>query len=179
MPLDLLHQTLHSSGQKERCRRLRLRILLVDPAFEGNQASDLVFLALLVMHPPSATRLAAAQTPAIDLDGDHHRRGRHSHRQLAAAAKQDLVVALADQFGANLHSDALDLAGTDLDTGEAECEGGVGKRAQTCGGFDDPVQERGTEVVVIQTQGGAEGEKSRGGSRDSGKPAHGRGSDRH
>jgi hypothetical protein len=84
------------------------------------------------------------------------------------------VVALSGQLGADLHSDALDLAGTDLDTGEVECEGGVGKRAQACGGFDDHLEHGGTEVVVIQTQGGPQGEKSPGGSWHSGKPAHGR-----
>ena len=71
------------------------------------------------------------------------------------------------QFG----REALDVTGTDLHTGQVQGEGSVRGGVQPCGRLRDLLQHRRTVVMVIQAQGGPQGGKSPGGSRDSGTPA--------
>ena len=123
------------------------------------------------MHPRPALRGAGPQPPAIDLDGNDLRRRAHPGRQLAAPASDELLVALLRQLATDLQGDAPDVAGTDLDPRQVQGEGGVGRGAQACGGLSDHLQHGRAVGVVVQTQGGPQGGKSPGGSRDSGKPA--------
>ena len=53
-----LHQPLYSSRLEERLGRLRLWVLLVYLTLQADQAGDLVFLVLFVMHPRPDTRFS-------------------------------------------------------------------------------------------------------------------------
>ena len=113
---------------------------------------------------------AGTQTTAIDLDGHDLGGRRHVRRQFAAAVLGGLLVPCGGQFGADLRGDPLDVAGADLDTGQVQGEGGVGKGVQAGGRLNNLLQHAGAVAVVVQTQAGPQGGKSPGGSRDSGPP---------
>jgi hypothetical protein len=68
---------------------------------------------------------------------------------LAAAPQHNLVIALLDQLQTNLQGNPLDVTGADVDTGPVQRAGGVGKGTQSGRGVGDPLQDGGTEVMII------------------------------
>jgi hypothetical protein len=66
---------------------------------------------------------------------------------------------------------AAEVSGADGYAGQAEGEGGVGEGGQPSGGLSNPLQDGRAGTVVVQAQARAQGGKSPGGSRDSGRPA--------
>jgi hypothetical protein len=130
------------------------------------------------MNPWSTVGGSCPQTPTIDLDRNHLRRIDHPNRQFLTKLLGDLVVPLRNEFATDLSSNPLDMTGTDLDIGETQSVCRIGGGGQSCRGLSDLLQDAGTVTVVVQTQRASQGEKTPGGSQDSGKPVREGGVDR-
>jgi len=172
--VDLSHQPLHAARLDQRRRRLRLRIVLGGATLEADQAGDLVFLGLRLMHPRAGAGRARAQAAAIDLDGYHVRHGSHPRRQLVLALPCHLVVAVRGQFGAELGGEAADVARADRDAGQADGVGGGLVGVQAGGGVEDGRQHGRAVVMAVEAEHRAEGGKSPAGRRDSDRRARGK-----
>ncbi len=159
--VDLPDQPLDPPGLHQRRRRLRLGVFLVAVAGQADQAGDLLFLGLGLMHPGAAARLARAHPPAIDFHGDHLGWLGHPRRQLAPLPPGHLVVAGSGQLQADLSSDRADVTRADLQAGQACSVSGVGVRGQFGGSLSDLEQSRRAVAVAVQTQHGPQGKKSR------------------
>ncbi len=116
-PLELLHQTGHAPAVAERYRWLRLRIDVVGFGTHANQAGDLIFLGLRLLHAGSGPCLPRAQPSAVGLDDCHRRRCRYAAGQLPAAIGRGLLVPLPRQVGTHLLGQTLDVAAADRHVG--------------------------------------------------------------
>src|SRR4051812_14274477 len=112
------------------------------------------------MYAGTTMRGPSAQTSAIDLHGDHFRNGFHENGEFVVALKSDFAVSILDQFTAECNGHAMDVARTDLDTGQMQGVSGIGKGSQSGSSLGNHLQHRGTVTVVIQTQRDPQGEKS-------------------
>jgi hypothetical protein len=90
-----------------------------------------------LMHPGPTLRGAGPQMPAIDLDSDDCRRGRHADRQGTVPLLGRLLVARLGQFVAEFGGDALHMPSTDRHPGQAQRPGGVGGGMQPGRGLRD------------------------------------------
>ena len=167
-PVQPLHQPGHAPSVPEGRRRLRLRVLLVATALHAQQAGDLVLLGLGLMHSWPALRRPREQATAIDFD--HRQRGRAGHLggQLPTAVLDGLMITLLCQFGADLVSQATNVAGADAGAAEqtqGQCR--LLEGLELGGQLNDLPEPSGAVTVLVQTQRRPEGGKSPAGRWDS------------
>lgn len=124
------------------------------------------------MHPRAAPGFPREQPTAVHFDRRQFRGAGHLGRQLPLPVLHRVVVAGLGHFDTGLAGQAADVTGADVQVGGhgqgLRClREGVERGRQR----DDLAQEGRAIAVAVQAEGGPEGGKSPGGSRDSDRKA--------
>ncbi len=142
--MHALHQANHAARVAEGGGRLRLGIGRVTGAVHAQQAGDLVFLGLSLMHPRPTPRCPRKHPRPIDFSYRQGWCAGYLRFQLAAAVLLGVGVALVGQFGADLVGQTTDMTRTDLQSLQQVHSQGRLQGGLECGvGFDNLLEQGG------------------------------------